>query len=255
MKRKIIILLVLLIITCGCSSTVNINITEDFIEEDINVNYFIDNETTKEMIPEYFRDFIPAYGNVILPDAEPDEKIEGTAYYNKKMTDIGSGYSFNYNYRFKQSEYSKARSVKKAFRSFNILKDPKEQTITISTDSEGIELFNLYDNLSEIVINIKTDYQVLETNGTKNGNIYTWHFTANDHNKNIYLVMKKKTTGNGEDNNETKPPSTIVVGNNDSSEEGNFFTEHPLLIVILAILAIIVVAIVLSKISSRKYQK
>lgn len=251
MKKKIIILLLIIFLTCGCSSTINITINEDDIAEEINVNYFVDDNTTKEMIPTFFRDYIPAFGDVIVPDTEPDEKLSGIAYYNKKITDIGSGYSFRYNYNYKINNYQNARSVKKAFRSFNILKDTKENTITISTDNQGIMLFDLYDNLNELTINIKTTNQVLETNGTKNGDTYTWEFNRNSYNKNIYLVMKQKSSQQGE---EPKPNSNINNTNNDNNEEETFLINNPVLIVFLGIIIILIVLVIANKIKNIKYR-
>ena len=64
---------------------------------------------------------------------------------------------------------------------------------------------NYIDGLNKITINIKTNYNVLDTNATSiNDNTYTWVITKNNYmNSNIYMKMNKSINSNSSSSTST----------------------------------------------------
>ncbi len=243
MKKAIFLILILFIIS-GCTADVNLTITDDTISEEISINYFTNDQTSKEEILNSFRKNIPAYNNVIVADTEEDEKQDGTLYYNYKNKDLGTGYNFNYKYDFPFATYNSARSVKRAFKSANFTKSTKDNIITISTDSTGIKLFEEYPELSSVTINIKTNNEVLESNGQYQNGVYTWRFNKNDYKKNIYLKMKTK---------ETIEPQRVKT-TKEENEFQNIANKNPILTIIIAIGLFVIIIALLVGLSNKKYK-
>lgn len=190
MKYKYLILISFILILCGCTSEVNIHVTEDNISENISIDEYTTLDLEKEEIKESYRNYVPVYYDVEIYDEDPDEEVSGVAYYNHTINDLGNGYNNTYSYTYRFQDYKKASSIKYAFRSFSIIKDSKERTITLLTDSNGLLYFDQYPRLETIRVNITTDMEVLDTNGELNDGTYTWLFSKYDKEKSIYLEMK-----------------------------------------------------------------
>ena len=155
----------------------------------VNITFYQNVLYTKDIIKTSFRNYIPIYATDVIVDTEPDQPHPDIKYYEKTETDLGNGYLFNYKYNFDIDKYKEARTIKDGFRSYNISFNEDNQTISLSTDSEGILYFDDYPLLEEVTINIKTDYLVLENNADRvNGNTYTWVFTK-DSKKSINMVI------------------------------------------------------------------
>lgn len=250
MNKKVIFLVLLILLLCGCSSEVNLNIDGKNISEEVNITYMADESTSKKDIYASFRNYIPAFNDVFMLDAQEDVKEENVKYYERELNEYSNGYLFNYKYTFNTSNYSNARSVKNAFKSLNINDNKKDNILTISTDNGGVILLNKYPKLSSVTVNITTNNEVLETNGIKNGSKYTWTFTKNDNNKSIYIKMRV-LDGN-------KPNEEVVVNvvpNNDKdSWLTKFINEHKVLVIVFSIVIFILIALIVSKISRLKYE-
>lgn len=275
MKKKTVILLGMLFLLCGCTAEVNLEIKDDKVLETVSINAYPDGDYTLERLPAVFRNYVPAYAKDKPGDAEADVMKKGISYYTRTQETIVNGYRFTYKYDFKLSDYKDARTVKEGFRSSNVYEDKVSKTILFSTDSGGLLYFcDEYPLLTDVRINIKTDYNVLENNADYvNDNVYTWELNKNSNNKSIYLLVDKtldnkgNMLGNDKENNgnEEKP------GNNGSSNPtGNKkddqvkkdekkeeyaskieeeMNKHPFVFVVLAILLFIVIVIILSKVT------
>lgn len=189
MKIKYVLLVVLIFTLCGCNAEVNLNISDNKIEESTNITVYQNAIYSKEILSTSFRNYIPIYASEMIVDAEADEPYPDIKYYKKTTMDLGNGYLFNYRYDFDIDEYKEARTVKDGFKSYDISFNDSDNTITLSTDNEGILYFDDYPLLEEVTVNIKTDYLVEENNADKvNGNTYTWVFDR-DSNKNINMII------------------------------------------------------------------
>lgn len=189
MKIKILILVFIMFMMCGCSASVDIEIKDKKVFESVDITAYQNVIYTKEILNTSFRNYIPVYARDLIVDTLPDTPREGIKYYEKTTTDLGNGYKFNYKYTFDIDEYSEARTIKDGFRYYDFSYNDTNNTITISTDDNGLLYFNDYDQLDEVRINIKTNYFVESNNADEvNGNTYTWVFNK-DSKKSIKMTI------------------------------------------------------------------
>ena len=181
MKSKCLILVFLIFMMCGCTAEVNLDISDNKIKESVDITFYQNVLYPKDIIKTSFRNYIPIYAKNLIVDTMPDEPLDGIEYYAKKETDLGNGYKFNYSYNFNINEYKEARTVKNAFKSYNVSYNEDDNTISLSTDNEELLYFKDYPELEEVKINIKTDYLVTENNADDvKDNTYTWVFKKDD---------------------------------------------------------------------------
>ena len=181
MKSKCLILIFLIFMMCGCTAEVNLDISDNKIKESVDITFYQNVLYPKDIIKTSFRNYIPIYAKNLIVDTMPDEPLDGIEYYAKKETDLGNGYKFNYSYNFNINEYKEARTVKNAFKSYNVSYNEDDNTISLSTDNEELLYFKDYPELEEVKINIKTDYLVTENNADDvKDNTYTWVFKKDD---------------------------------------------------------------------------
>lgn len=255
MKRKVLLLLALTFLMCGCTAEVNLNIKNLSVEEEIIIDAYPNNDYSKEQLKNSFRDYVPIYANDIIPDAEPDKKVSGISYYQKKVQEVANGYRFNYSNRFKLDTYKEAKSIKDGFKSANIIFDNNEKSILISTDNNGLLYFNKYPLLTEVKINIISNYVVKESNADSvNNNVYTWILNR-DSKKNIYMLIdqsKVRTEISSENDNEsnkqdTKPEKVNSDEKVYSNDFERFINEHPLIVIIGALVIFIIFILIFRK--------
>ncbi len=252
MKKKIIILIFLIFMLCGCTAEVNVDINSNTIDEIVSIYAYPNEYYNKEQLKTAFRQYIPAFGKDMIIDAAPDEKASGISYYQRTLKDLGTGYRFDYSYKFNLSNYKGARTVKEGFKSSNIYVDNKEKTILISTDNGGLLFFNQYPELTDVTINIKTGYKVKENNADIiNGSVYTWKLNRDDR-KNIYLLLD--TSVNEEEKDNKNEVINDVNNKEEDSEVTNFFNEHPVLIIFISFCSFILVVFIISKVTRIKYR-
>lgn len=251
MNKKGLILIILMFMLCGCTAEVNVHIGDN-ISEEVNITYYQDEYNTKETIAASFKEYVPAYYDTILFDADPDVRKNGVEYYSKKVSDLGNGYKFTYSYKFPYNKYVQSRTLKGGFASPFIGTHSTTNNMVLSTGSNGCFYIENYPSLTEVVVNITTDYEVVSSNGIKNGNTYTWFFTKGDNRKNIYIEYKK---------NANSDPVIIDkdVEVKDSNQEEltgfkKFANEHPFVLAGIAFVIVLVVVIVISKVQSNKYK-
>ena len=183
--------------------------SEKKINESVNITVYQNAIYSKDIIKTSFRNYIPIYASEPVIDTELDQPYSDIKYYEKTETDLGNGYLFNYKYNFDINEYEKARTVKESFRNYNISVNENDNTISISTDNEGIMYFDNYSELDEVRVNIKTDYLVEENNAdTIDGNTYTWVFNK-DSKKSINMVID--TTETLKEIDSRKSNNTMII--------------------------------------------
>lgn len=214
--KKILMLLFFVMFLTGCSTEVNIIINDTGINETISI---IDDNTN------YYNN-VPVFYDDIFSEIEPDVRNEGVNYYNKNVTHGTNGYKINYNYKFTLDEYKRARSIKNAFQSFNIIKNTADGELTISTDSSGLKYFNTYSNLNDVKININPSYKVKDSNADYvNGNVYTWLYNKHTK-KHIYMVLEipkdesnVNSNPNNSDNSNNEESSTDTNKNDETNKD------------------------------------
>lgn len=245
MNKKVIILVLFIFLLCGCSIEVNLTVDENNIFEEISILDYTNEQISKENILTKYRKYYPVYTDD-LDEEEPDEKYSGIDYYNREVLELDNGYNIKYSYKHKLSKYYNANTLKLGFKSNNIIVDEKEKTITLATESSGINFFYIYPDLDTITINIKSDLEVVDTNGQKDGNVYKWTFTK-DTEQGLYIVYKLPKKEN------TPKQEEPIKEENKDKEKENAFTkwvnEHPFLTAIIAIVIFIIGIKIISKIN------
>lgn len=216
--KKLLGLLLLLILLTGCTTKVNIDISDNIVKEEI----VIDNQN----VPlSEFREYIPVYNNDAVVDAEPDIKVDGINYYKKEIKDNKIYYSFDY----KLNDYNNSKTMKNFYSSSAIISSDRTGLIEVYTSNDGIYAFDIYPKLTRLEVNITTKLKVEESNADSvKDNTYTWVFTPTNKNKNIYIRMQnyhyktlhpKKETNNNNNSNNNNNNNNNNSNNNSTSPD------------------------------------
>ena len=170
MKFKYFILLFVLLLT-GCSVQYDLKFEQDTIKEkiDIKAEHNSDNQSV------FNRDYY-----AIINASTSNE-------YNKVLLD--DGYEFSYDYGFEEFRNSRFLNCYDAY-SLNT----DNNVITFSTSKQFKCLVYDYMPIDNVVINISTDYEVVDNNADAiEGNVYKWNINNNNFsNKPIKFSYKKK---------------------------------------------------------------
>ena len=215
-KKKLLILLSILLLT-GCQAEYNIVIDENTVKEELliyetNMSKWStiqgNNVLTYQQYQQTYKDApIGVYYNDQNVDAEigfnPDRK-----YYTINLIDDNNKKGLTFTNDFGINNYADSYIIINCFKHINILN--QFNTISISTDSE-LSCMNYMDGIDKITVNIKTNYEVLDTNATSvNDKTYTWVITKNNYaNSNIYMKINKLVKYNSSNNTKTD----ILVSN------------------------------------------
>lgn len=255
MKRKILILIGLVLVLCGCDAEVNLKVSKNDIEEIINITDYTGNYSSETMLVNSYRDYIPVFSTEVIVDTEPDTKKSNVEYYTKSKISFNNGYNFTYKYKYNFEDYYMATSVKSSYRSTFIQHDKKENNIIISTDSAGCLLFKQYKTLNSLKVNISSGYKVLESNADSiNGDIHTWNLSRNN-DKNIYIkydtTMAYSSNNNDNNTNEDETNDEVIV---EGEKDDAISPFYAILIIILSLIVFIIFVCFVIKIDKRKYE-
>ena len=184
--KKIFLLIMISFLLSGCTAEYNLNISDKGFSETLILR--AENLNDNELLIEYpITTFYDSEGN----NEDPLKKEPGVEYYNSKLIQENNLNKLIYNYNFSENEILLSRIIRNSFstvifKKYDHDEDGKNDYMLISTtdDFSGFK----YENLSEVVINIRNDYKVISSNADKiNGNIYTWVFNK-DSSKAINMV-------------------------------------------------------------------
>lgn len=209
MKKRIILLIMILLLTTGCTSEYNLTIDNNVYQEKVNINGI-----TSDELSNINRDWqIPVdedeYNN-ISGDSSSEIKITGDTYsYNI------SGNNLTFNYDFTRSTLNNSTAISICYDKATIAS--YEDSIVISTSSK-VTCFNKYPYLTSIKVNITTDKSVTSHNADSvNGKTYTWNITkANSTDKSINMIIN-----NQEDDSQNQTPPDDNVNNTNVEPENN----------------------------------
>lgn len=204
MKKKRLLILLSIFLLTGCQAEYNIVIEENIVKEELLVY-----ETNMSK-------WNTIQGNNILTYQQYQQEYKSSPvgiYYNDQNVDVETGFNPNrryytinllnesnkkglsFNNDFGINRYADSYIIRNCFNRINI--SNQNNIMTISTNKE-LSCMNYIDGLDKITINIKTNYEVLETNATNNdNNTYTWIITKNNYtNSNIYIKINKDANSN-----------------------------------------------------------
>lgn len=171
---KYLIIVMILIILTGCSIDYNLYVTDNYIDENININA----EDNSENINDANKKYNPLHYS---------DDIE----YNQTIKRKNGKIIVNLQYRYKFEEFKNANSFNQGFYNRNVSLDNNTININLS-DFSGFAPNVNFD------IKIKTKNEVIESNADiVKGNTYIWHVDGNNKDKlKIDIKIKRGTAKN-----------------------------------------------------------
>ena len=173
--KKCLVSFLMIFLLSGCSVTYDLEISSNGIDETISISsILVDNNNY----------FIPAFYDSIpddVFDVDVNQKIDGVLYYE---TVKGSD-NIKFSYEFSRDEFIDSNVINMFYSSFNHNKydynmDGEEDYYMLVAAGD-FSAFNLYNQLTDITIRIKNNYEVISSNAEQiDGNVYIWNFTPGD---------------------------------------------------------------------------
>ena len=214
-KIKLLLIMILIsILSTGCSVEYNLNVSSDTIKEEIIVNDNITSKRTKETILSHYNKWYPTYINYIkngesIPLPNFDKKYDGIEYYDKSINEINNGYKYKYLYTHNINKYSDAYVLANTFVDTTIQQN--YDSFVLRTSKEN--LLCQYDYFDSVKINITVDPKIYNLNYTnaynKKNNTYTWIINRNNCKNNQIIITLNKIMNNNEIDNIPKKDKVI----------------------------------------------
>lgn len=231
MKKKVLLLIGLLWLTCGCTAYYDVNMAGEGILETVHVN--ASNEEDKAILKGYSF-YTPAFYDEVGA-SEENIKIDGVEYYT-----ITHQNDIDFTYHFSSSNYSRSAMVKGCYGNFEATKS--SENILVSTSKE-FSCFAMYPNLTsvEVQLHVPNDYELVSTNSKNiNGTTYRWTLEKGKQDNSIFLSMKKK---------QNAVSSQTDVSSTDVKEDD---PDKTVFLVLGMILAFLIVLAILIRFSGKK---
>ncbi len=242
-KIKLGLIIIFTFIISGCTVNYDITITEDDFKEEITINDFVTATRTIEDIASTYNEYYP---REVLELTELDnlicEKLE-ECYTKELLSSNSTNYTYNLSNNNKLEKLENTPTWLFVNNTKSFLNDT--DNIIIST-GKGLKYFDLAPDLTNVIITIKTDLEVTNSNADLvNNNEYTWLFSRNNYtSKNIFISISKNK-------NEEEEPSEIPEENEPSPEEDNNITNY-ILIGIAFVIYIVIMVIIMKKKNKNK---
>lgn len=195
MRKKISVLLVLIFLLTGCSATYNITIdnntlSDELIIKNVKDKIYSDGMTYEKLINIYYNQNVAS--NINTPGyPEINKKLDGYTYYNKVLIDNDGMYGFKLNNTFSLNDYKNSPLLLEY--NFKNIIISNNRILIKSNTSQGCTLFDNYPYLDNILVNIITNYKVINNNADEiKDNTYTWFVNKNNFkNKEISIEIDK----------------------------------------------------------------
>ena len=176
MFKKIIIVLVLSFLLCGCNVQYNLEIKDDEFRENIKINF-----NSKD--DKGYKYFVENKFYAIM---------DGVSNFKEYQKETENEKNIVFSYTYDGLEFNKATSLGSCFKAYNVI---DENNNYIISTSKGLtcareEDVVLLDGLDVV---IKTNHIVKDNNADEvDGYVYTWHFNKDNYDKkNIYIELEK----------------------------------------------------------------
>lgn len=219
MKKRILLIIMILLLTTGCTCEYNLKIDGDTYKEEI----ILLGENSEE---------ISSFNNEwqVPIDKEEYNIISGLdGEYNTNTNTYKynlSGNKLTFNYDFSRSKFSNSTAVSNCYNKLTI--SNYSNTIIISTSPKA-ECFDKFPILTSVKVTVKVDREVISSNADNvSGNTYTWNITKeNASNKSINLTLANNIQDEGNSSSSSK---------NNTENKKNDYTLYIFLIIIVLII-------------------
>ena len=181
--KKIILLILFIITTTGCTVEYDLVIDTNELSENLNLKTEEFDTKTKDELYSKYLDEYPIYIDDEFLYYSPTEKEDGVIYYEKNINETLYGYDATYKGKYNFEDFNKSRILNTAFNNQSIGYDRQNNLYYIIV--QNLKIFNYNQTISSIKVNIKIDgYKIVETNAhSQNGNYLTWTFYKSNNNK------------------------------------------------------------------------
>ena len=213
MKKNLLILSLFIFLMTGCTVNYNIEIKDNKVIENFDVseknvevaNYKIVGDTS-------FKDIVISYkeGKELLTSYDMLNSESGCSSckkYNKDtiISDDEIALIFTTDHTFE--EYKDSTIANEYLPGFKVNYDDESISITGGTNWSFL---NDYKYLDEVVITVKTNYEVTSTNATKeSAGVYVWRISKNSKNEKLYMTVN--TTMQSEDIESASNPKLYIT--------------------------------------------
>lgn len=212
MKKKLILLCLLMIFMTGCTVNYTIEVKKNDITETLDISEKEVENATKTVEGDIsFQDIVISYneGKELLTSYDmymSESKCTRCKTYTKEaiISNEEIALVFTTNHTFE--EYSDSTIPNEYAPGFSISYDDNKLTIY---GGSNWNIINDYKYLDEIVIKIKTNFRVLQSNAEVEGNgVYYWTIEKNKENEEIYMIID---LSNEEAKTESKIDSKVLT--------------------------------------------
>lgn len=178
MNKKIYVIIIVLILCCGCNAKYSLNLNDNLISEKLNVSYVRNNESDMEL-DQIYTNYLYAIGR--------------DSFY--KFDNLGSTketINLNFSYDYSTSDITSSNLIRSCIEHFDFFEEDSKYYLIAS----GSLRCNYYEyvQLSSLDITLTTNHNVLENNADEvNDDEYIWHIDLNKNdNVNIKFITDDK---------------------------------------------------------------
>lgn len=196
-SNRLKVLLIMVILITGCTAKYDITINNDTdLDESLDIvendksKFDVENKelydtTLKEYLETDLKWPTPVYINSEENPIEP-KKIDNIEYYNKSNKSTDELLDLNYNFNYKQANYTKSSIVNTCYDyKFN----SEDNVITFTTTSD-FKCFDKYKLLDSVEFNLNTSCNMENGNyDRKKDDIYTWNITKDNFSRKINFTL------------------------------------------------------------------
>lgn len=231
-KGNCYLLLLILLVTTGCSAEYNLKIGNNQYLENINITS--NNPQENSFFPKKWTIPINKDEYNTLSGLE-NNNIEIKNIYNES----NDNNTLNFNYNFNLDEINNSTAISMCYKHFNIMNENNQIVISTSNKANCFETNPLLD---EVTINIQTDLPIIKSNAdNQSNNQYTWKITKeNSNDKPINIIFDNQAK------EQSKEPENNQSNNNQTHPEENSKPKQSyILYIFLGILLLIILFIYL----------
>lgn len=208
-----IIVLISIIMLCGCEATYTITIDKNNINEKIEVLDNVSSTRTVTDIMDNYKKQYPVYSNSDWVDADYSRDAN-EEYYKQTYNIDNNGYHLYYEYTYPMQKFKEANSLNYSYEYKEITY--KNNILSISMGSPNNRL-KYVDEFTNLTVNIVTDYTVIKNNADSViGNRYIWYVNKENNdtkkiNFEVDLTQTQEELNNKNTSQEKKNKLTIPI--------------------------------------------
>lgn len=208
-----IIVLISIIMLCGCEANYTITIDKNNITEKIEVLDNVSSTRTVTDIMDNYKKQYPVYSNSDWVDADYS-RADNEEYYKQTYNIDDNGYHLYYEYTYPIQKFKEANSLNYSYEYKEITY--KNNILSISMGSPNNRL-KYVDEFTNLTVNIVTDYTVIKNNADSViGNRYIWYVNKENNdtkkiNFEVDLTQTQEELNNRNTSQEKKNKLTIPI--------------------------------------------